>query len=138
MKLEIIKEIVCKNLRISEEDIFKKTRKKEIMEARHLFRYFAKKYTKKTLLKIAKFTNCKEHASVINSIKKVECFVLYDKDFKKKFKKIEAEILYFEEIPIFNSSKELTKFKRKLIDLIVNANTKEKIKDVLINFLINK
>ncbi len=71
LTLDDILEIVSFYTSISVENIKEHNRHLEISDARHLFFYIAKKYSGKSCVSIASYLN-RDHATLINSIKKVE------------------------------------------------------------------
>ncbi len=80
--------LISQYFKISEKKLKSKTRKREIVESRHLCFYFLYKFNskhyRKTLAQIAE-PFCKDHASVLHSIKKVNQFNETDKNFKTHF-----------------------------------------------------
>lgn len=70
-----------------------KNRKRNIVEARHIFCYLAKKHNQRmTLEEIAKIVNI-NHSTVINSIKVTETFNETDFDFRSKLNAIEGQFM---------------------------------------------
>jgi chromosomal replication initiation ATPase DnaA len=63
-------------------DLAQRRRLRELIEARALFYWFAKKYTDKSLKQIASYVGCVDHATVINGLRVAENFIYTDKDFK--------------------------------------------------------
>jgi hypothetical protein len=52
--------------------ILQHTRKREVLKPRQVIQYLSKVYTSSTLREIAEATGLKNHATIINSIKKME------------------------------------------------------------------
>lgn len=88
ISIEYIQKVICDHLKISIESINAKTRKREIVQARQLSMYFAKKYTKLPLSTIGSYCGNKDHATVLHACRTINN--LYDTD--KKMKLIVDEI----------------------------------------------
>jgi len=65
--IDSIKKAVCNYELISTETVFKKTRQREVVEARQIIQYFAKEYKLGSLSAIGFATGHKDHATVIHS-----------------------------------------------------------------------
>jgi chromosomal replication initiation ATPase DnaA len=72
---------VCRRLGVRKKDILSKSRERDIVEARHLFWYFAKKWTDSPISLIARYSNC-THSTVIHGIKNVRNIA--ELDLKRK------------------------------------------------------
>ncbi len=70
-----------------------KTRKREVVTARQLAMYFAKKYTKKSLSEIGAAFN-KDHSTVVHAIKTVKNLYETDKEFRIFLDDIERKLKY--------------------------------------------
>lgn len=70
--LEFIQTIICHHLALSPNSLKSKTRKQEIVFARQLIMYFARKYTNYSLSKIGEFIGGKDHATVLHAYNKIE------------------------------------------------------------------
>ena len=70
-----------------------KTRKREVIEARQLFHFFCRRYTKMTLTSIGNMGGGLDHATVLYSIRTVSNLCETDKNKKKTFDAIEKVIL---------------------------------------------
>jgi len=90
--LQIIENIVCQHYDINAHDLFKVNRKKEINEARQVFHYMARKYTKSPLSKIGEWSN-RNHATVMHSVKSVNNLRETDKKYNAFVGEVEAEII---------------------------------------------
>jgi len=66
-----IKRIVCMENRVSQEDLVKKTRKREVVQARQIAMYFAKMYTNASLATIGQEIGGKDHTTVLHACKTV-------------------------------------------------------------------
>ncbi len=75
--------VVCESMLITQDEFFSKTRKRNIVQARQLTMYFAKKYTKSSLISIGQECGGKDHATVIHALKTVENLIETDKQFRQ-------------------------------------------------------
>ena len=73
---------VCEEMGTSRSDFFTSSRKRNVVQARQLSMYFAKKYTKASLNVIGEQCGGKDHATVIHSLKTVANLLDTDKDFR--------------------------------------------------------
>lgn len=72
ISIEYIQKIICDYFKISTDAINARTRKREIVQARQLSMYFAKKYTKLPLSLIGAYCGNKDHATVLHACKQIE------------------------------------------------------------------
>ena len=91
--IDYIQKVVCDYFNIPIESIQTRTRKREIVQARQLTMYFAKKLTKSSLAIIGLQCGNKDHATVLHACKTVANLAETDKQFRlwiedldKKFK----------------------------------------------------
>lgn len=82
ISIEYIQKIICDYFGISIESINAKTRKREIVQARQLSMYFAKKYTMLPLSTIGNYCGNKDHATVLHACRTINN--LYETDKKMK------------------------------------------------------
>lgn len=82
ISIEYIQKIICDYFKISTDAINAPTRKREIVQARQLSMYFAKKYTKLPLSIIGAYCGNKDHATVLHACRTINN--LYDTDKKMK------------------------------------------------------
>ncbi len=82
ISIEYIQKVICDHFHISIDMINAKTRKREIVQARQLSMYFAKKYTKLPLSTIGAYCGNKDHATVLHACRTINN--LYDTDKKIK------------------------------------------------------
>ena len=82
ISIEYIQKIVCEYFKISIDAINAKTRKRDIVQARQLSMYFAKKHTKLPLSLIGAYCGNKDHATVLHACRTINN--LYDTDKKMK------------------------------------------------------
>jgi chromosomal replication initiator protein len=91
--IDYIQKVVCDYFNIPIDSIQSRTRKREIVQARQLTMYFAKKMTKSSLAIIGLQCGNKDHATVLHACKTVANLAETDKQFRywideleKKFK----------------------------------------------------
>ena len=91
--IDYIQKVVCDNLDLPVEAIQQTSRKREIVQARQLSMYFAKKITKSSLAVIGLQCGNKDHATVLHACKTIENLRQTDRfirnivdDLEKKFK----------------------------------------------------
>ena len=82
---------VCEEMGTSQEDFFKSTRKRNVVQARQLSMYFAKRYTKASLVVIGEKCGKKDHATVIHALKTIDNLLETDKQFRAMAEKIEQK-----------------------------------------------
>jgi len=78
---------VCEKLNITNEEIKSKCRKRHIVEARSVALYLIRKKTDLSLKRIGLLFNC-NHATVLQAVRKIDEWLIYDKAFKEKVKYI--------------------------------------------------
>jgi chromosomal replication initiator protein len=89
--IEMIQEIVSKYFNVELEDLHSKSRKREIVQARHFAMFFAKRITKKPYAEIGKQIGSRNHATVLHACKTIDNLRTIDKDFNKYFKDLEIK-----------------------------------------------
>lgn len=82
----------CDCCNVKQEDIFGKSRKANIVEARQLSIYLAQKHIKMTHSKIGALIGNRDHATVIHSIKTIENRLQHDKELQTTLKRIEDKL----------------------------------------------
>lgn len=92
VSMEYIINVICKQLDISSEDFYSKSKKRELVQARQLAMHFAKKYTKCSLAVIGEQCGGKNHATVIHALKTVSNLLETDKKFRALANDIEKNI----------------------------------------------
>ena len=70
--IDYIQKVVCDYLQLPVETIQNTSRKREIVQARQLSMYFAKKITKSSLAVIGAQCGNKDHATVLHACKQIE------------------------------------------------------------------
>lgn len=91
-KLKIIKKIVSKEMDIGVHRIYEKTRKREVVDARQLCMYFARKFTKMSLWMIGREIGNKDHATALHGKRAVAGRMEVDKGYRKFVMGIEKKI----------------------------------------------
>ena len=91
--IDYIQKVVCDSLDLPVESIQMTSRKREIVQARQLSMYFAKKITKSSLAVIGMQCGNKDHATVLHACKTIENLRQTDRyirglvdELEKKFK----------------------------------------------------
>lgn len=92
VSVDYIVNVVCNCQNIQIEDFYSKSKKREIVQARQLAMYFAKKYTKNSLAMIGQQCGGRDHATVIHALKTVANLLETDKKFKSLAEEIEKNI----------------------------------------------
>lgn len=88
---QIIK-IVCEYYGIDKETILKKTRKREIVQARQIAMYFTKEFTRLSLANIGLYIGEKDHATVLHACKTVNNLIETSKSIRYDCEVIEQRI----------------------------------------------
>lgn len=92
VSIDYIQKVVCDYFNISVDNIQSQTRKKEVVRARQLTMYFAKKLTKHSLAIIGSQCGKKDHATVLHACKQVVNQYNTDKNYKTWVDDIEKKI----------------------------------------------
>ena len=92
ISIDYIQKVICNYFNLTLESLKSKTRKRNIVQARQLSMYFAKKLTKHSLAYIGAQSGGKDHATVLHACKTVgnlsdtdKNFRVYVDDLNKKF-----------------------------------------------------
>lgn len=85
-----IEEIICKHFNVRSEDVRSKSRKQEVVMARQVIMYLAKKYTDQSLTAIGEQLGGRTHATVLHSCKVVEDQLKISARFQEEMTRIEA------------------------------------------------
>lgn len=88
-----IREKVCYEFECSLEEFLSKSRKRKIVDARGVYCHLVRKHTNDTLMRIAIEIGWRDHASVINLIKRTEDLIYVKDPIADVVQKIESEIL---------------------------------------------
>jgi len=86
--------IVGQYFDISEKAIKAKTRKREVVQARHLAMYYSKHLTNKSLSTIGQEFGGRDHSTVVHAAKTVKNLQETDKDFRRFMEDIERQLKY--------------------------------------------
>ncbi|HOY31157.1 MAG TPA: chromosomal replication initiator protein DnaA [Bacteroidales bacterium] len=92
ISIDYIQKIVCDYFGINIEMLNSKTRKREIVQARQLSMFFAKKLTKASLASIGMHCGKKDHATVLHACRTVNNLIETDKQFKLYVDDLEKKI----------------------------------------------
>ncbi len=90
--IEDIQKIVCKYFDIQLEDIKSKSRKRNIVQARHTSMYLAKEYTKSPFSIIGRKTGNRDHSTVLHACKTINNLISTDKKIKNYIQEIKKNI----------------------------------------------
>jgi chromosomal replication initiator protein len=93
LTIRYIQEIVCRYFNMDEALILTKSRKHEIVQARQITMFFAKKYTESSFAHIGKVVGGKDHATVLHACKIVKDQIEISKTFRSTMEAIEGCIL---------------------------------------------
>jgi len=89
LTIKKIQEIVCRYFNLDEALIQTKSRKHEIVQARQITMFFAKKYTDSSYSHIGKVVGGKDHATVMHAVKTVKDQIEISKPFRSTMDAIE-------------------------------------------------
>ncbi|MCK9612158.1 MAG: chromosomal replication initiator protein DnaA [Bacteroidales bacterium] len=92
ISIDFIQKIVCDYFGINIDLLNSKTRKREIVQARQLSMFFAKKLTKASLASIGLHCGKKDHATVLHACRTVNNLIETDKQFKLYVDDLEKKI----------------------------------------------
>lgn len=90
--IENILEAVCEQYKLDSSTIHTKSRKREVVVARQVAMYLAKKHTDLSTSKIGKFIGDKDHATVLHACKTIKGQIEVDKELKNEVDRIEAQL----------------------------------------------
>ena len=83
ISIDYIKEVVSNYFQMDIETLQSKTRKRNIVQARQIAMFFAKKFTKASLSSIGSQIGKRDHATVLHACKTVKNLSSTDKQFKQ-------------------------------------------------------
>lgn len=92
ISIEYIQKIVCDYFKIPVETMLSKTRKGEVVAARHISMYLSRKHTKSSLAVIGNKCGNKDHATVLHACRSVQNSCETDKEFRNDLEAIEKKI----------------------------------------------
>ncbi|MCQ2194665.1 MAG: chromosomal replication initiator protein DnaA [Paludibacteraceae bacterium] len=87
-----IQEAVCAHYHLNVNDIQTKSRKREVVQARQVAMYLARKYTKNSLSSIGEQIGNRDHATVLHACKTVTDLIDIDKDMRFSLDAIESSL----------------------------------------------
>ncbi len=92
ISIETIQKLVCEFFNIPLDAINSKTRKREIVQARQLAMFFAKKHTKASLSNIGLRCGNKDHATVLHACRTISNLIETDKQFRSYVEEIDTRL----------------------------------------------
>jgi len=92
MTIENIQKLVCDFYHVPYDRLLTKTRKREVVLARQITMYFAKKFTKQSLKTIGDHFGGFDHTTVIHSCQTVENLMHTDADYKENLLEIQQKV----------------------------------------------
>ena len=92
ISIDYIQKVVSEYFEIQVEKLKEKTRKREVVQARQISMFFAKKYTNLSLKAIGQHFGGRDHSTVIHAITTVNDLMIYDKLLKQQVEDIQKKI----------------------------------------------
>jgi chromosomal replication initiator protein len=92
MTIDNIQKLVCDYYHVAYERLLTKTRKREVVLARQITMYFAKKFTKQSLKTIGDHFGGFDHTTVIHSCQTVENLMETDPEYKENLLEIQQKV----------------------------------------------
>ncbi len=92
ISIDYIQKVICDYFGLASDAIHSKTRKREIVQARQLAMYFAKKHTKSSLATIELHCGNKDHATVLHACRTVNNLIETDKQFRIYVEELDKKI----------------------------------------------
>jgi len=92
MTIENIQKLVCDYYHVAYDRLLTKTRKREVVLARQITMYFAKKFTKQSLKTIGDHFGGFDHTTVIHSCQTVENLMETDTEYKENLLEIQQKV----------------------------------------------
>ncbi len=92
MTIENIQKLVCDYYHVSYDRLLTKTRKRDVVLARQITMYFAKKFTKQSLKTIGDHFGGFDHTTVIHSCQTVENLMETDMEYKENIIEIQQKV----------------------------------------------
>ena len=90
ISVQMIQEIVCKYFNLEQSVIQTNSRKREIVQARQITMYLAKKYTDSSFSHIGKIVGKKDHATVLHACKTIKDQIETSKSFRSSVEEMEV------------------------------------------------
>lgn len=92
LNIDDIQKMVCKFYNLEYNTLLEKTRKREIVQARQITMYLAKKFTRSSLKSIGDHFSGKDHTTVIHSCQTVENLLDTDTSYREKFLELQQKV----------------------------------------------
>lgn len=92
MTIENIQKMVCDYYHVPYDKLLTKTRKREVVLARQITMYFAKKFTKQSLKTIGDHFGGFDHTTVIHSCQTVENLMSTDAEYKENLMELQQKV----------------------------------------------
>ena len=92
LTIENIQKMVCEYFHIPYDRLLAKTRKREVVQARQITMYLAKKFTKSSLKNIGEHFGGFDHTTVIHSCQTVENLMDTDGDYKEHLLELQQKV----------------------------------------------
>lgn len=92
LKIEDIQNMVCEYYNVSYDALLTTSRKREIVQARQITMYLAKKFTKNSLKAIGDHFTGKDHTTVIHSCQTVENLMDTNDEYREKLEEIMQKV----------------------------------------------
>jgi chromosomal replication initiator protein len=92
VSIDYIQKVVCDYFDLPIELLKSKTRKREVVQARQIAMYFAKKMTKSSLANIGMHCGGKDHATVLHACRTVNNLQETDKQFRKYLEDLDKKL----------------------------------------------
>ena len=83
---------VSKTYKVTAKQLMGKTRKMEVVNARHISMFLCREMTSSSLLSIGKFFGNRDHSTVIHACKMIEEKIAADNSFAKDIKNIKNQL----------------------------------------------
>ena len=90
--IQTIQQVVCDYYHLECNEIQTKSRKREVVQARQIAMYLARKYTKNSLSSIGEQIGNRDHATVLYACKAVADLIDVDKSLQKSLEAIENNL----------------------------------------------
>jgi chromosomal replication initiator protein len=92
LSISDIQEKVCDYYKLSVNEIQTKSRKRDVVQARQIAMYLARKYTKSSLTVIGEQIGNRDHATVLHAVKTVMDLCETDREIRESVSTIEKEL----------------------------------------------
>ena len=89
LTIDDILETVCNHFGVSQQNVFSKSRKRQLVQVRQISMYLAQKYTKMPAARIGQLIGGRDHSTVLHSCTAVEQRMKVDNSFKDELNSIE-------------------------------------------------